>query len=157
MQAAAWLVRPSVTRRSGAASSSTSPSSGLVLCAVAGVLATAYLAGRSAALDRAARRAVPGPDPGFVYQLGHDRHGPDRAGHGGLGRRRRSVLAGVLFGLAIATKFYRLSFAALFLLCLRAGGLRAFWVTAAGAAAAWLVVNVPVAVASSAAGPGSTS
>jgi uncharacterized membrane protein len=58
------------------------------------------------------------------------------------------VLAGILFGLAIATKFYPIVLiAGLFPLCLRAGRLRAFWVTAASAAAAWLVVNVPVAVA----------
>jgi uncharacterized membrane protein len=35
----------------------------------------------------------------------------------------------------------------LFLLCLRAGRLRAFWVTAGSAAGAWLAVNLPVAIA----------
>ena len=44
---------------------------------------------------------------------------------------RRGVLAGILFGLAVATKFYPVVLLGpLFLLCLRAGRLRAFWVTA---------------------------
>ena len=43
---------------------------------------------------------------------------------------RRPVLAGVLLGLAIATKFYPVVVLwPLFLLCLRAGRMRAFWVT----------------------------
>lgn len=61
---------------------------------------------------------------------------------------RRPVLAGVLLGLAVATKFYPvLMLWPLFLLCLRAGRLRAFWVTFGSAAAAWLVVNLPVVIA----------
>ena len=61
---------------------------------------------------------------------------------------RRHVLAGVLLGLGIATKFYPLVFfGPLLLLCLRAGRMRAFWVTAGSAAAAWLVVNLPVMIA----------
>ena len=60
---------------------------------------------------------------------------------------RRPVLAGVLLGLAVATKFYPVVVLwPLFLLCLRAGRLRAFAVTAGSAAAAWLVVNLPVAI-----------
>ena len=61
---------------------------------------------------------------------------------------RRTVLAGVLLGLAVATKFYPLLFfGPLLLLCLRAGRMRAFWTTTGSAAVAWLVVNLPVAVA----------
>ena len=61
---------------------------------------------------------------------------------------RRGVLAGVLIGLAVATKFYPLLFfGPLLLLCLRAGRMREFWVTFGSAAAAWLVVNVPVMIA----------
>jgi uncharacterized membrane protein len=61
---------------------------------------------------------------------------------------RRPVLAGVLLGLAVATKFYPVVVLwPLFLLCLRAGRLRAFAVTAGSAAAAWLAVNLPVAIA----------
>lgn len=59
--------------------------------------------------------------------------------------RRRLVLAGILLGLAIAAKFYPVLFLGpLFLLCLRAGRLRAFAVTAAVTAATWVAVNEPV-------------
>ncbi|HXB47490.1 MAG TPA: glycosyltransferase 87 family protein [Streptosporangiaceae bacterium] len=60
---------------------------------------------------------------------------------------RRPVLAGVLLGLAVATKFYPIVVLwPLFLLCLRAGRMRTFWVTASSAAIAWLAVNLPVAI-----------
>jgi glycosyl transferase family 87 len=59
----------------------------------------------------------------------------------------RPWLAGVLLGLAVATKFYPLLlFAALFLLCLRAGRLREFGRALAGGVIAWLAVNLPVAL-----------
>jgi uncharacterized membrane protein len=61
---------------------------------------------------------------------------------------RRLVLAGVLLGLAVATKFYPVVMLwPLFLLCLRAGRLRAFAVTTGSALVAWLAVNLPVALA----------
>jgi uncharacterized membrane protein len=61
--------------------------------------------------------------------------------------RNRPVLAGVLLGLGIAAKLYPLLLlGALFVLCLRAGQLRAWWRTAAAAAMAWAAVNLPVAV-----------
>jgi uncharacterized membrane protein len=48
----------------------------------------------------------------------------------------------------VATKFYPLLFfGPLLLLCLRAGRMRAFWITTGSAAVAWLVVNLPVAFA----------
>ncbi len=60
---------------------------------------------------------------------------------------RRPWLAGVMLGLAVATKFYPLMFfGALFLLCLRAGKLREFGKALAGGLIAWLVINVPVAL-----------
>jgi len=60
---------------------------------------------------------------------------------------RRPWLAGVLLGLAVATKFYPLFyFGALFLLCLRAGKLREFGKALAGGLIAWLVINLPVAL-----------
>ena len=60
---------------------------------------------------------------------------------------RRGVWAGVLLGLAVATKFYPLVvLGALLLLCLRAGRLREFAKTFAAAALAWLAVNVPVMI-----------
>lgn len=58
--------------------------------------------------------------------------------------RGRQVLAGVLLGLAVATKFYPLMFVgALFLLTLRTFTWRPFLVTVGSAVGAWLVVNVP--------------
>ena len=61
--------------------------------------------------------------------------------------RRRPGLAGVLLGLGIAAKFYPLFLLGpLFLLCLRAGRMRAFGTLLLGTVAAWAVVNVPVAL-----------
>ena len=61
--------------------------------------------------------------------------------------RKRNFLAGVLLGLAVATKFYPIVlFLPLLLLCWRARQLRAFWVAVAGAALAWAVVDVPLAI-----------
>jgi Glycosyltransferase family 87 len=61
---------------------------------------------------------------------------------------RRGVWAGVLLGLAVATKFYPLIvLGALLLLCLRAGRMRDFAKTLAAAALAWLAVNLPVMIA----------
>jgi uncharacterized membrane protein len=62
--------------------------------------------------------------------------------------RSRPVLAGVLLGLGIAAKFYPvLLLGVLFVLCLRAGRLRAWAATVAAAVVAWAAVNVPVALA----------
>lgn len=62
--------------------------------------------------------------------------------------RSRPVAAGVLLGLGIAAKFYPLLlFGVLFVLCLRAGRLRAWVVAVAAAAVAWSAVNLPVALA----------
>ncbi|MCX4800449.1 glycosyltransferase family 87 protein [Streptomyces sp. NPDC058682] len=59
--------------------------------------------------------------------------------------RGRTVLCGVLIGLATAAKLYPvLLLGALFVLCWRAGKWRAFGAAALGAAGAWLVVNLPV-------------
>ncbi|MEU8356020.1 glycosyltransferase 87 family protein [Nonomuraea sp. NPDC048882] len=59
-------------------------------------------------------------------------------------KQQRQVTAGVLLGLAIATKFYPLMFVgALFLLTLRTARWRPFLVTSAAAAGAWLAVNLP--------------
>jgi uncharacterized membrane protein len=60
---------------------------------------------------------------------------------------QRHYLAGVLLGLAVATKFYPLLFfGALLLLCLRAGRMREFGKAFGAGLAAWLVVNLPVAI-----------
>ncbi|WP_449065762.1 glycosyltransferase family 87 protein [Planomonospora algeriensis] len=59
--------------------------------------------------------------------------------------KRRQWLAGVLLGLAIATKFYPLMFLGpLFLLAWRTGRWKPFLQTVGGTAGAWLAVNVPV-------------
>jgi uncharacterized membrane protein len=61
---------------------------------------------------------------------------------------RRPVPAGLLLGLAVATKFYPvICLVPLFVLCLRAGRLRQFWLTTGAAAGAWLAVNLPIAIA----------
>ncbi len=61
--------------------------------------------------------------------------------------RGRPGWAGIALGLAVAAKFYPLLLLGpLFLLCLRAGRLKAFGVTVLGAVGAWLVVNVPFIV-----------
>jgi hypothetical protein len=60
---------------------------------------------------------------------------------------RRHALAGALLGLAVAAKFYPLLiFGALLLLCVRAGKIRPFCVALGAGLAAWLVVNLPVAI-----------
>ncbi|WP_433248076.1 glycosyltransferase family 87 protein [Streptosporangium sp. CA-135522] len=59
--------------------------------------------------------------------------------------KKRQWLAGVLLGLAIATKFYPLMFLGpLFLLTLRTGRWVPFLKTVGGTAGIWLLVNVPV-------------
>ena len=62
-----------------------------------------------------------------------------------LWSRARPGWAGVALGLAVAAKFYPvLILGPLLLLCLRGGRLRAWGLTCATAAGAWLIVNVPV-------------
>ena len=63
--------------------------------------------------------------------------------------RRRPALAGVLLGLGTATKLYPvLLLVPLLALCVRAGAVRSWLRALAGAAVAWLVVDVPFMVAS---------
>jgi len=118
----------------------------LIVCAIIGVLATAYLAGRS----RRWTGLLVALSPGLILAsfINWDMIAMALTALAMVAwAARRGVLAGIAFGLAIATKFYPIvGVAALFPLCLRAGRLRAFWVTAGSAAAAWLVVNIPVAV-----------
>jgi hypothetical protein len=62
--------------------------------------------------------------------------------------RGRLVLAGILIGLAAATKLYTvLILVAILLLALRTGRIRPLLVTSAAAAGAWLAVNAPIALA----------
>ena len=79
-------------RRSGAASSSTSPWLLLAVCAVAGVLATRARPGRAGPAGAGADGgAFPGADPVRVHQLGPDRARADRAGHRRVGGSPRGV------------------------------------------------------------------
>jgi uncharacterized membrane protein len=147
MQAAAWLVRddgPVLAR-----STDFFEVTAVLLAAftVAAVLATGYLAGparRPAALLVALSPALV-----LTAFINWDLIAMSLATLGlAAWAARRGVLAGLLLGLAVAAKFYPVVFLVpLLLLCLRAGKMRAFWVTTGSAAAAWLVVNLPVALA----------
>jgi uncharacterized membrane protein len=146
MQAVAWLVRPISDPYVRGREFFDVTVVLLTLCAIAGVLATAYLAGRS----RRWTALLVALSPGLILAsfINWDMIAMALTALAMASwAARRGVLAGVLFGLAIATKFYPIVLlGGLFLLCLRAGRLRSFWVTAAATAVAWLVVNVPIAV-----------
>ncbi|MFC9235924.1 glycosyltransferase family 87 protein [Streptomyces decoyicus] len=67
--------------------------------------------------------------------------------------RSRPLAAGILIGLATAAKLYPvLLLGPLLVLCWRAGAWRAYGRAAVGAAASWLVVNLPVMITHDAAG-----
>jgi uncharacterized membrane protein len=118
---------------------------GLVICALIGVLATAVLAGRT----RRWTALLVALSPALILGsfINWDMIAMALTALAMVAwARKRGVAAGILFGLAVATKFYPIVLlGALFLLCLRAGRLREFRVTGISAAVAWLVVNVPVA------------
>ena len=119
----------------------------LTLFAIAGVLATAYLAGRARRWTALGVALAPAVILGEFINWDLIAMGLVMLGMAAWAARR-GVLAGVLIGLAVATKFYPLLFfGPLLLLCVRAGRMREFWVTFGSAAAAWLVVNVPVMIA----------
>jgi uncharacterized membrane protein len=118
----------------------------LAIFAVAGVLATAYLAGRSRRWTALGVALAPGLILASFINWDLIAMGLVALGMAAWAARR-GVLAGVLLGLAVATKFYPLLFfGPLLLLCLRAGRMRAFCVTAGSAAVAWLAVNLPVII-----------
>ena len=147
MQAAAWVVSPISNALIRGREFFDVTVVLLTLFAVAAVLATAYLAGparRWTALLVALSPAVI-----LAAFINWDLIAMSLATLGlAAWAGRRGVLAGILIGLAVATKFYPVFLLGpLFLLCLRAGRLRAFWVTAGSAAGAWLAVNLPVAIA----------
>ncbi|WP_084955391.1 glycosyltransferase family 87 protein [Thermoactinospora rubra] len=118
----------------------------LALCLVVGVLLMAAVAGPTRRWDALWYALAPGVV--FAAYINWDLV----AGALSMGAllawaQRRHVLAGVLLGLAVATKFYPLMFlGALFLLALRTMLWRPFLVTLGSAVAAWLVVNVPFMV-----------
>ena len=147
MQAVAWLVRPIHDPYIRGREFFDVTVVLLALFAVAGTLATAYLAGRSRRWTALLVALAPGLILASFINWDLIAMGLVALGMAAWAARRQ-VLAGVLLGLAVATKFYPLVFfGPLLLLCLRAGRLRAFAVTTISAAAAWLVVNLPVALA----------
>src|SRR6266851_438140 len=147
MQAVAWLVRPIGDPYIRGREFFDVTVLLLAVFAVAGVLATAYLAGRSRRWTALGVALAPGLILGSFINWDLIAMGLATLGMAAWAARR-GVLAGVLLGLAVATKFYPLLFfGPLLLLCLRAGRMREFWVTFGSAAVAWLVVNLPVMIA----------
>jgi uncharacterized membrane protein len=147
MQAAAWAVRPIANPYIRGREFFDVTDILLAIFAVAGVLATAYLAGRSRRWTALGVALAPGLILASFVNWDLIAMGLTALGMAAWAARR-GVLAGVLLGLAVATKFYPLLFfGPLLLLCLRGGRMRAFWVTASSAAVAWLAVNLPVAIA----------
>ena len=147
MQAAAWLVRSIADPYARGREFFDVTVILLVICAVAGVVATGYAAGPG----RRWQALLVALAPGLILSafINWDLIAMALAALGlAAWAAKRGVLAGVLFGLAVATKFYPLVlFGPLVLLCLRAGRMRDFWVTFSSAAVAWVVVNVPVMIA----------
>ncbi len=146
MQAVAWLVHPISNPLIRGREFFDVTTALLAIFAVAGTLATAYLAGRSWRWTAIGVALAPGLILASFINWDLIAMGLAMTGLAAWAARRQ-VLAGILLGLAVATKFYPVVFfGPLLLLCLRAGRLRAFAVTTASAAAAWLAVNLPVAV-----------
>jgi len=147
MQAASWVVRPISDPFVRGREFFDVSVLLLALCAVAGTLATAYLAGRSRRWTALGVALAPGLI--LASFINWDLIAMALVALAmAAWAARRIVLAGVLLGLAVATKFYPVLFLGpLLLLCLRAGRMRAFWTTAAATVVTWLVVNLPVAFA----------
>lgn len=147
MEAVAWLVRPISNPYIRGREFFDVTVVLLTLFALAGTLATAYLAGPSRRWTALLVALAPGLILASFINWDLIAMGLVAMGMAAWAARRQ-VLAGVLLGLAVATKFYPLVFfGPLLLLCLRAGRLRAFAVTTASSAVAWLAVNLPVAIA----------
>src|SRR5690348_12596043 len=147
MQAVAWVVKPISDPSIRGREFFDVTVLLLVAFALAGTLATAYLAGRSRRWTALGVALAPGLILASFINWDLIAMGLVALGMAAWAARR-PVLAGVLLGLAVATKFYPvLFFGPLLLLCLRAGRMRAFWTAAASAAVAWLAVNLPVALA----------
>jgi uncharacterized membrane protein len=147
MQAAAWLVHSIADPFARGQRFFDVTVAGLAVCAIIGVLATAYAAGPARRRDA----LLVALSPALILSafINWDLIAMALVATGmAAWAARRNVLAGALLGLAVATKFYPLVFfGPLLLLCLRAGRMRAFWVATGSAALAWLAVNVPVMIA----------
>jgi uncharacterized membrane protein len=146
MQAAAWVVGPTADPAARGRDFYDLTVGLLAACLVAGVLATAYCAGRS----RRWTGLLVALSPALILAayINWDLLAMALTMAAlAAWAARRPVIAGLLLGLAVATKFYPvICFVPLFALCLRAGRLREFWLTAGSAAGAWLAVNLPVIV-----------
>jgi uncharacterized membrane protein len=146
MEGAAWLVRSVPDPATRGLDFFDVTAAFLAAFLVAGVLATAYCAGRG----RRWTALLVALSPALILSAFINW---DLLAMGlmmmslAAWAARRPVVAGVLLGLATATKFYPVIVLwPLFLLCLRAGRLRAFWTTFGAALAAWLAVNAPIAI-----------
>lgn len=147
MQAAAWVVGAAGDPAARGREFYDVTVALLSVCLVVGVLATAYCAGRA----RRWTGLLVALSPGLILAafINWDLLAMAFTMAAlAAWAARRPVAAGVLLGLAVATKFYPvICLVPLFALCLRAGRLREFWLTAGSAAGAWLAVNLPVMVA----------
>jgi uncharacterized membrane protein len=147
MQAVAWVTRPIADAGVRGREFFDVTVALLALFLMAGVLATAYCAGPARRWTALLVALSPALILGAFINWDLIAMGLTMVALAAWAARRHR-LAGVLLGLAVATKFYPVfCLGPLFLLCLRAGRLRAFWVAAGWAVAAWLAVNVPVALA----------
>ena len=150
MEAAAWAVRSVADGYSRGRDFYYVTVLMLAVCLLAGVLATAATAHREGGGAGWKAALLLALSPGLILAayINWDLFAMALAA-GGMAAWAacRPWLAGALLGLAVATKFYPLLlFAALFLLCLRAGKLRDFGKALAGGVLAWLAINLPVAL-----------
>ena len=147
MQAAGWVVHPAADPGVRGTEFYDVTVALLAACLVGGVLATAYCAGRNRRWTGLLVAFAPALILAAYINWDLIAMALSMAALAAWAARR-AVLAGLLLGLAVATKFYPvICLVPLFAVCLRAGRLREFWLTAGSAAAAWLVVNIPIAVA----------
>src|SRR6516164_4885631 len=127
MQAVAWVVKPISDPSLRGREFFDVTVLLLAAFSLAGTLATAYLAGRSRRWTALGVALAPGLILAAFINWDLIAMGLVALGMAAWAARR-TVLAGVLLGLAVATKFYPLLFfGPLLLLCLRAGRMRAFW------------------------------
>jgi uncharacterized membrane protein len=150
MEAAAWAVRSVADGYSRGRDFYYVSVLLLAVCLLAGVLATAATAHREGGGAGWKAALLLALSPGLILAayINWDLFAMAlTAGGMAAWAARRPWLAGALLGLAVATKFYPLLlFAALFLLCLRAGKLLEFAEALVGGVLAWLVINLPVAL-----------
>jgi len=147
MQVAAWAVRSVADPAARGREFYDVTVALLSACLVAGVLATAYCAGRSRRWTGLAVALSPALILAAFINWDLIAMALTMLALAAWAARR-PVLAGLLLGVAVATKFYPvICLVPLFVLCMRAGRLRQFWLTTGSAAAAWLAVNLPVLLA----------